>query len=216
MSSFDVIRILKREVDFKKIGHGGTLDPLAEGLIRIGVGRGTKAVWDMGGEKEYVAEFYFDAESDTLDLTGSIARHGEFLYEEGISLRSDSYVSELNERLVGFGEFFNNGAVIDSQALQKVIDTQFIGEISQVPPKYSAKKIDGVRAYELARTDASIEMKECQVVIHSIDVLEVDGARVSLRISCGQGTYIRSLGDDIARALGFEGGVMTRLVRERV
>jgi len=202
MSTFDVIRILKKEVGLTKIGHGGTLDPLAEGVVVIGVGRGTKEVWKIPQDKVYRAEFLLGQVSESLDV-----------------------MSEVEVVCVEEPKEWGNAADGESssksraeQARSRIEDAlqEFVGEIEQMPPKFSAKKVNGKRAYELARagaTDEEVGLKSCQVEVYSIELIDYAWPKLELRVHCGKGTYIRSLGDDIARVLGVQGAVMSKLVR---
>jgi tRNA pseudouridine55 synthase len=175
---------VKMMLDVKKCGHGGTLDPMASGVMVFGVGKGTKEVWNVGQDKAYVGEFLLGQKSETLDV------------ESEVEVVCDDV-----------------GDVVIGEVVE--VCSEFVGKIEQVPPKFSAKKIDGKRAYDLARKGEDVVMKVCEVEIHSIEVLEFDFPRLKLRVDCGKGTYIRSLGDDIASALGFESAVMSSLVRTR-
>ncbi len=163
-------------------GHMGTLDPLASGVLPVGVGNATRLFdYFLDKEKEYVAEFTFGVTSDTLDSTGNLVR---------------------------------GGYVPDEREIRDVLPT-FFGEIMQVPPKYSAKNVNGRRGYDLAREGVEFELPPKKVRVDGMELLgksedKADTYRVKIR--CGGGTYIRSLARDIAAALGTN-AVMSSLLR---
>ena len=183
-TSFDVVNKIKHMVYPQKVGHLGTLDPMATGVLLVTIGKATK-LFDLMQEKTktYVAEFEFGYETDTLDSTGKV----------------------INQK-----EIKN----IDKSNLVKAIQTQ-IGEIEQIPPKYSAKSINGKRAYDLARKDVEFELKPKKVSVYQIDLISFDGIKCKLKIQCGTGTYIRAIGRDIAKELN-NFATMTSLVRTNV
>lgn len=170
-TSFDVvkkIRVLTRE---SGVGHAGTLDPLATGLLVLALGEATKLLeYFVGCDKEYEVAAYFGKISDTYDADGKI-----------VSVDEKAYRS--------------------SEDIEAVIKEKFIGEISQIPPKYSALKINGKRAYEMARKGENIVMKPRKVKIFRFDIHEFDWPTVSFRVKCGSGTYVRSLIHDLGREL---------------
>ena len=163
-------------------GHMGTLDPLASGVLPVGVGNATRLFdYFLEKEKEYVAEFTFGVDSDTLDSTGNLVYGGH---------------------------------VPDEKDIQSVLPT-LIGDIMQIPPKYSAKNVNGRRGYDLARAGIEFELAPKKVHIYGIEVLgKKEGAEdtYQMKIRCGGGTYIRSIGRDIAAALGTK-AVMSALRR---
>ena len=163
-------------------GHMGTLDPLASGVLPVGVGNATRLFnYFLEKEKEYSAEFTFGVDSDTLDSTGNLIRGGHVPDESEIS----------------------------------TVLPQFLGNIMQVPPKYSAKNVNGRRGYDLARAGIEFELEAKKVHIYDLEVLgkvEDKEDTFRIRIRCGGGTYIRSLARDIAEALGTK-GVMSALKR---
>ena len=163
-------------------GHMGTLDPLASGVLPVGLGNATRLFdYFLEKEKEYIAEFTFGVDSDTLDSTGNLI-HG--------------------------------GHVPNEQEISSVLP-QFFGDIMQVPPKYSAKNVNGQRGYDLARKGIDFELAPKKVHIYGIEVLgKKEGTEDTfhLRIRCGGGTYIRSLARDIAAALDTK-AVMSALNR---
>lgn len=184
ISSFDVIRVLRKTLKEKRIGHTGTLDPLATGVLIICVGKATRLAQDIEGySKVYVAELELGYKTDTYDIEGSIT--------EKSSIES-----------VTFDEFKN---VIDS----------FVGQSKQLPPMYSAIKINGKKLYELARKGIEVERKTRDINIDFIEIIEFDGKKAKIRCKVSKGTYIRSLIYDIGEKLGTF-ATMTSLVREKV
>jgi tRNA pseudouridine55 synthase len=167
-----------------KIGHAGTLDPLATGILLVCIGRATKMVEALQAEeKEYVAE---------LQL-GATTPSGDMEHEVDQTYPTEHITREMVE-----------------QALQSLT-----GEREQLPPLYSAKKVQGVRAYEFARAGEEIELKKALINIYELELLEYDMPRIKIRVRCSKGTYIRSLARDIGEALG-SGAYLTRLTRTRV
>ncbi len=162
-------------------GHMGTLDPLASGVLPVGVGNATRLFdYFLDKKKEYIAEFTFGAASDTLDSTGEVVL---------------------------------SGRVPTAAEIENVLPA-FLGEIDQIPPKYSAKNVNGKRGYELARAGVAFELAAKTVRIDGIELLgetETKNA-YAFKIACGGGTYIRSLARDIAAALGTN-AVMSALRR---
>lgn len=182
-SSKAVMSIKKLLPKGTKIGHMGTLDPMASGVLPVAVGRATR-LFDLmqNKQKEYVATFKFGVETNTLDSTGEIVRTTDVLPNE-----------------------------------QQILETlkQFIGSIEQVPPSFSAKNIDGKRAYDMARKGVSVELKPCNVIIYNFELIECLGKNEYVfKIVCGSGTYIRSLCRDLAYSLGSL-ATMTKLVRTK-
>ncbi len=163
-------------------GHMGTLDPLASGVLPVGVGNATRLFdYFLDKQKEYVAEFTFGVTSDTLDSTGTLIA---------------------------------GGRVPSGEEIESVLPA-FLGEISQVPPKYSAKNVNGKRGYELARAGVEFELAPKKVRIDGMELLGKSEERENtyrIKIRCGGGTYIRSLARDIAAALDAQ-AVMSSLLR---
>jgi len=158
-----------------KVGHGGTLDPLASGVLPIALGEATKLAGRMlDATKAYDFTIRFGEETDTLDLEGRVIAHSE---------------------------------VRPGAAEVEAILPQFTGPISQVPPAFSALKVDGERAYDLARAGQEVALKERAVEIHSLALLSGTGEEATLSATVSKGTYIRSLARDISRALGTVGHV---------
>ena len=172
-TSHDVVGKARGIFGMKKIGHAGTLDPMATGLVVLGLGRATRLLRFVQGQiKEYKTTAVFGVATDSLDADGDIVSSVPMLVSES-----------------------DVAAVLD----------RFHGEIQQVPPMVSAIKIDGRRLYDLARKGEEIEREARPVVVHSIAVdgfVEGDYPEVTFRVVCGTGTYIRTLADDIAQALG--------------
>lgn len=182
-TSHDVVAKMRGICRQKKIGHTGTLDPQATGVLPVCLGSGTK-LCDMltDKDKEYEAELLLGVTTDTQDTTGQI----------------------LSESPVTVSE-------------EKVRETvlSFVGDYMQVPPMYSALKVDGKKLYELAREGKEIERKARPVKILEIEILDVSLPVVKMRVACSKGTYIRTLCADIGEQLGC-GGTMKSLVRTRV
>lgn len=174
-TSFDVVNkirwCLKNSCGKIKVGHAGTLDPLATGLVIICTGKWTKQIEHyMAEEKEYVATIRFGATTPSYDL--ETEPEGNFSYEH-----------------------------IDRLYLEEVLE-QFRGEITQIPPVYSAIRVNGDRAYKKARKGNQVEMPMRDVVVKKLEMEEFHLPDVKLRIVCSKGTYIRSLANDIGKACG--------------
>ena len=184
-SSMDVIRRVRKLTGIKKVGHAGTLDPLATGLLLVCIGRESTKKIDllMGLEKEY---------RTTIDLTS-------------FSTTDDA---EGEKTVISIATPPTHAQVV--QVLQK-----FIGTIRQVPPRYSAIHINGQRAYKMARRDEDFELEARTVLIHAINLLDYTWPQLTLDITCGKGTYIRSLGRDIGKQLG-TGGHLIKLERTAI
>ena len=180
-TSHDVVAKLRGIVGQKKIGHTGTLDPDAEGVLPVCLGRATK-VCDMLTEKDktYEAVLLLGKETDTQDISGTVLRVGE---TEGLT-----------------------------QEQVKDCVMSFVGEYDQIPPMYSALKVNGKKLYELAREGKTIERKSRKVEIKEIRILEMALPRVRMEVSCSKGTYIRTLCHDIGEKLGCF-GCMESLLR---
>lgn len=182
-TSFDVVAKLRGIAGQKKIGHTGTLDPDAEGVLPVCFGKATK-VCDLltDKDKEYEAVLLLGKETDTQDISGTIVREHEVSVSE--------------------------------EEIKKVI-ASFVGSYDQIPPMYSALKVDGQKLCDLARKGVTVERKARSVTIFSIDVLGVEIPRVKIRVHCSKGTYIRTLCQDIGEKLGCY-GCMESLLRTRV
>ncbi len=187
ISSFRAINILKRQLNVNKVGHAGTLDPMAEGLMIVMLNDATKFSDQlMKKDKEYVVELEFGYETDTYDLEGEKT----FIYENEFDL-------EENKDHI------------------KTVINSFIGKINQIPPMYSAIKIDGKRMYEEARKGKEVEIPARKVEIYNIDNIKIYDKKISFVTSVSSGTYIRSLVFDIGRKLSY-GATMTKLVRTKI
>ncbi|MGL5964702.1 MAG: tRNA pseudouridine(55) synthase TruB [Fusobacteriaceae bacterium] len=184
ITSFDVVRKLKRILKERRIGHTGTLDPMATGVMIVCVGRATKLVQDIEShEKEYLASFHLGYKTDTYDTEGTVTDKSE--------------IEKPNENI-----------------LRDTLST-FLGDIKQVPPMYSALKIDGKRLYDLARQGITVERKARDVKISSLELKEYDGESGKFLCKVSKGTYIRSLIFDLGEKLGTF-ATMTGLVRTEV
>lgn len=189
-TSFDAVKrirgAIQRRLNEKKfkVGHAGTLDPLATGVMVICTGRATKRIEEIqAGVKEYVAEIALGATTPSFDLETEI----DAIYP----------VDHITKEMV-------------SEIL-----SQFVGQIEQVPPAFSAIKINGKRAYDSARKGKTVELKPKNLVIDSIELLEYSGHVARIRVVCSKGTYIRALARDIGKALG-SGAHLKSLRRTRV
>lgn len=182
ITSFDVVKDCKRFLNIKRVGHAGTLDPLATGLMIVAFGEATKLLELLiGSSKVYTGEIILGKTSSTFD-------------GEGIMKKSDS------------------APVISSSTIKKVIQQKFTGKISQMPPKFSAKKIGGVRAYTMARKGEKFELKPKEVEILKFKVVKYKWPNLSFEVECSSGTYIRSLANDLGAELGV-GGYLSELRR---
>ncbi len=184
-TSRDVVNIIKKATGEKKTGHAGTLDPLAEGVLVIGVGKEStkKLHTNLFEEKEYIAVIKFGENSSTDD-------------EEG-----EKKIIEVEEKP-------------SYDKIKETVDL-FCGEIKQVPPLFSAVKIKGREAYKWAREEVPVKLKEREVVIKKIDILNYNYPFLKIRVVSGKGVYIRSLARDIGSNLG-AGGYLHSLIRTRV
>lgn len=182
-TSHDVVAVLRGILNQKKIGHMGTLDPDAVGVLPVGLGVGTR-LNDMlsGGGKEYAAELYLGVATDTQDMSGNILTRHE--------------VTQTREQI--------------EEAVYS-----FQGDYEQIPPMYSAIKVNGKKLYELARKGQEVERKARCVRIDEIEILKIQLPVVQIRVVCSAGTYIRTLCDDIGKMLGC-GAAMKSLQRTRV
>ncbi len=172
-TSHDVVARVRRLAGQKKVGHAGTLDPMATGLLVLALGRATRLIRFVQDQpKEYVAEAQFGVATDTLDADGAV------LEREPMPVSEDDVAAVL---------------------------PRFVGTIMQVPPMVSALKVGGRRLYELAREGREVEREARPVEVHALELVDFapsDYPQATLRVRCGKGTYVRSLADDIAAALG--------------
>lgn len=190
ITSFDVVRQVKRMTGEKKVGHGGTLDPLATGLLIVALGKATKKLGALlGSDKEYEVWGHFGAMTETYDAAADI---------------------QIVDEAVFAGEKKISAATIES-----IIKEKFLGEIEQMPPAHSALKVNGKRAYELARKGIKVELKPRQLTIFKFEILEYDWPKVLFKVHCSSGTYIRSLIHDLGQNLGC-GAYVQELRRTKV
>jgi tRNA pseudouridine55 synthase len=185
ISSFGVIARLRRITGVKKIGHCGTLDPLASGLMVCAIGRSATKQIDtfLKQDKTYLAEIELGKVSDTYDMEGTI---------EKVKFQDKPTRKEVAKIL-----------------------KEFIGETDQMPPIYSAKKINGKRAYDLARKGLEVKLNKNKIKIHKIKIILYKFPILKIRVSCGSGTYIRSLVHDIGGRLK-TGAILIGLIRENI
>jgi len=170
-SSFDVVRFVRSRIPPKKVGHAGTLDPLATGLLILCTGKATRTISQFQGQdKVYETTVKFGSSTLSYDA----------------ALEADQ---------------FADWEHITTDAIEKVLNEKFSGTIVQSPPIYSAIKVEGERLYKKARRGEKVTTPPRQVTIHKIDLLDVRLPEIDLRIECGKGTYIRSVGHELGLAL---------------
>ena len=170
ISSARVVSLVRRALDMKKVGHTGTLDLEASGVLPIVIGKATRVSdYMMTKDKVYETELILGAKTDTLDAAGKLIAKSQ--------------------------------KVIDKERFLEVMNT-FRGEIEQIPPMYSALKVNGKKLYDLAREGIEIERKKRKVNIYDIDLLDFAFPKARIRITCSKGTYVRTLVDDIGEKLG--------------
>ncbi len=173
-TSFDVVKKIRGIIREKKVGHAGTLDPFAEGVLLIGTGKDTKVLSEISNQsKSYRATLTLGISTNTMDLTG------------------------IEEKSLPIPELSTN----------KILATlnSFLGEQNQVPPMYSAKKVNGERLYKLARKNIEVEREPVPININSISLESIELPDITFSVECSKGTYIRVLGADIAEKLGTVG-----------
>lgn len=190
-TSFDVVKRIRGKLHHRlgikklKVGHAGTLDPLATGVLIVCTGKMTKQIDELQAHvKEYVAEMTLGATTPSFDLETEI---------------DATYPTEH----------------ITREMVEQVLQEQFVGSIQQVPPAFSACKVDGHRAYKMARKGKTVELKAKELVIDEIELLAFEPQKITVRVVCSKGTYIRALARDIGMALG-SGAHLTALRRTRV
>ena len=184
MTSHDVIGFLRRALNTKKIGHGGTLDPDAAGVLPVFAGSATRLLeFAVEGRKEYIAEFTLGAQTDTGDDSGEVVK----------TLPVPQFTQE--------------------QLL--AVLARFIGPQLQLPPMYSAIKINGKKLYQLARHGVEVERTARPIEVYKLELLHYTETSFTVRVACSKGTYIRVLGEDLATALG-TCGTMSFLLRTQV
>jgi tRNA pseudouridine55 synthase len=175
MSSFDVIRKLRKILNIKKIGHAGTLDPLASGVLLVAVGQATKLIeYAMASQKGYEFTIAFGESRSTGDAEGEVV---------ATTARIPSEVDLIS------------------------VLSKFIGITKQTPPAYSAIKVNGKRAYDLARKGEEVKLEARDIIIHKLELISFQNNEATLYADCGKGTYIRSLACDISVELGSLGYV---------
>ena len=181
-TSQDVAAKLRGVFHERRVGHGGTLDPMATGVLPVFIGRATRAAEFLeSAEKEYVAGLRLGVVTDTQDMSGTVLE--------------------------------TNSVCVTRAQLEAAL-RQFLGPIEQIPPMYSAIKINGQKLYELARRGQEVARRPRSITIHALELLEGEGADWTIRVRCSKGTYVRTLCHDLGRALGC-GGCMSSLRRTR-
>jgi len=184
VTSRDVVNHVQRRIRPHKVGHAGTLDPLATGVLVLCVGPATKLIeYVQRSRKQYLATFLLGRKSDTEDVEGRVEPLPD--------------------------------APQPSRAQIDAVLPKFVGKIQQRPPAFSALKVGGRRAYKLARAGKPVDVQPREVEVFSLSLIEYDYPRLVLDVACGSGTYIRSLGRDLAEALG-TAAVMENLQRTAV
>ena len=183
-TSFDVVKKIKNIIKCKKVGHAGTLDPLATGLLIICTGKNTKKINEIQNQdKVYTGEFILGKSTPSHDL------ETEFNSQKDIKNITSDRIEEVSKR--------------------------FIGEQLQRPPKFSAVKVNGKRAYEYARDNEEVKIKEKNINIYEFKITEFNLPNISFKISCTKGTYIRSIARDFGEKLGC-GAVLSKLRRTEI
>ena len=187
-TSSDVVARLRGILHMKKIGHTGTLDPDAEGVLPVCLGNGTRLCELIADrDKEYVAVMRLGVTTDTQDMSGEV-------------------LSRIPDE-----EIIRTVAPQDAEKAAR----SFTGEISQIPPMYSAVKVGGKRLYQYARQGQTVERTARKITIHELEILSIDLPLVTMRVRCSKGTYIRTLCQDIGEKIG-TGAAMEHLLRTRV
>ncbi len=174
ITSYTAIRMLKRILPKgQKIGHAGTLDPFATGLLVVLLGKATKLMDTIHSlDKDYEVKAEFGYATDTQDCTGE-------------KIKTSPTLPQISE-----------------EELKENISKYLLGEISQLPPQYSAKKVNGQKAYDLAREGKEVELKPKDISIYSFDIVDYNWPTVTFRIKCSTGTYIRTLVNDLGERVG--------------
>lgn len=171
-SSFDVVKYVRIRVPVKKVGHAGTLDPLATGLLILCSGKATRTISEIQSlAKTYVAKIEFGASTPSYDSETAPDATSDWQH-------------------------------ITKEAIRKAINENFTGTIFQKPPAYSAIKVKGERLYKKARKGEAVELPTRQVSIHSVEIQDFSMPEITVKVHCGKGTYIRSLAHDLGIALG--------------
>lgn len=171
-SSFDVVRYARNRIPPKKVGHAGTLDPLATGLLILCTGKATRTISQVqDGEKEYITTVRFGESTPSYDAALPPDATAEWKH-------------------------------ITVSQIKKIISEQFLGTITQLPPIYSAIRVEGERLYKKARRGEDVSLPPRQITVKSIEILEERLPELDLKIVCGKGTYIRSIAHDLGKAAG--------------
>ena len=234
-TSSDAVARLRGILRMRKIGHTGTLDPDAVGVLPMCLGNATRICELIADrEKEYVAVMRLGVQTDTQDMSGEILREipeedipaillqkncgrdvDKLSVEEDSEDAKASINTEVKTRM--------NPSAVETQ-IEKIQKIQsrireaaaaFVGEIDQIPPMYSAVKVNGKRLYDMARKGITVERKPRRITIYALDIEKVELPLVTMRIRCSKGTYIRTLCEDLGNALG-TGAAMQSLIRTRV
>ncbi len=183
-TSFDVVKKVRNQLRIKKIGHAGTLDPLASGLLILCTGKFTKKIEEIQSqEKEYTGHFTIGQTTPSFDLETAVDQTSDYQH------------------------------ITPADILQAA--ASFVGQIDQVPPLFSAVKINGERAYALARRGEEAEIKAKSIHIKAFEITQIEVPLVYFRVVCSKGTYIRSLARDFGQQLGC-GAHLSQLVRTRI
>lgn len=206
ITSHDAVAICRRILKEKRIGHSGTLDPMAYGVLPVFLGKATRLIeYTDGFDKTYVAECKFGTFTDTEDSSGQpVLPDNDMVLREGVLLNESSQSSELSDAIV-------------KPTFEELVNTlnTFFGVQNQRPSKYSAIKVNGIRAYEYARKGISVELPLRKIHIKNIELVAYGFPYFTVRVTCSGGTYIRSLLRDICVSLGIP-GTMTSLARTQV
>ena len=183
-TSHDIVSKIRKELNIKKVGHTGTLDPLATGVLPILIGNGTKlSKYLINHDKEYIATIKLGEKTDTGDINGKIVKQKE--------------IEPFSEK----------------QLLQVL--ENFKGRQNQIPPMYSAIKINGKKLYEYARNGETLEVQPRKIEIYNIELLNLNSKEITIKVACSKGTYIRTLCEDISEKLN-NIGTMSALQRTKV
>lgn len=170
-TSFDVVKYLRNRINVKKVGHAGTLDPMATGLVIVCCGKGTKTISEIQDKpKSYIGEVKLGASTPSHDAETEVSDEAPYQH-------------------------------ITKEQVLDVLKTDFLGEIQQVPPMYSALKKDGKRLYELARQGKKVEREARNITIYAARLISFDLPKLEVYIKCSKGTYIRSIARDLGQKL---------------
>jgi tRNA pseudouridine55 synthase len=203
-TSHDVVGHLRKKYGIKKIGHAGTLDPFATGLLIVGVGRNaTKRLDEFKNmPKVYVATIHLGAVSDTHDKTGAITPFVPSVIPAKAGIQGVGERDSSTPLRSARNDNDNDGFRIPVRNDIEEVINQFTGKQFQTPPMYSAKKIKGQKLYNLARAGITVERKPVEIEIYDINLLEYTWPYIKIEVKCSTGTYIRTLAYDIGAKLG--------------